>query len=512
MADRGTFPNNATFIANAAMLTSLVVGDTVTIAGTVYAWNGTGWEAPWPRESAAPLANEDGSFSFAGALRVAGDVVADAASFAGPVRAPGIKAPGVRPAKTRIVSQRLTGITTTTSGTYTLHLCRRAPAHFDAIQLVLRGNTASAINTITASVAPTAKYNNGWAAVGAADAPVTRTAITWGSTDKADFWNAGGGAANTVANEASGSAAGGDLRENAAISDWIFVRSLDRADNPTLPPLYHVRIHGTNIPAINHNEFSSASGNPITSVDPEFYSGYWAANYTITEAPSAPSQSFAPSIEVRFLLRDKSVVSIACFGDSIDQGWIPSTAVPQFGGQHAGWCRKMVASLAAQGVDVSYFAASWTGQKSRIFHNQAFRALQIPNPGITHLFVKPWSVNENADGIASAESGISRTNQIIAMCDALGIVPIITQPWAGQNITGVQGMAVAAYCDQLRAEGRNVFDARTIVDPTGSGSIQSAFLTRNSGGEVVDNTHLNEAGQTAVAAYARTQCASWGIR
>lgn len=66
MADRGTFPNNATFIANAAMLTSLVVGDTVTIAGTVYAWDGTGWEAPWPRDAAAPLANEDGSFSFAG--------------------------------------------------------------------------------------------------------------------------------------------------------------------------------------------------------------------------------------------------------------------------------------------------------------------------------------------------------------------------------------------------------------------------------------------------------------
>ena len=70
MADRGTFPNNATFIANAAMLTSLVVGDTATIAGTVYAWDGTGWEAPWPREDAAPLANEDGSFSFAGPVEI----------------------------------------------------------------------------------------------------------------------------------------------------------------------------------------------------------------------------------------------------------------------------------------------------------------------------------------------------------------------------------------------------------------------------------------------------------
>ena len=40
MADRGTFPNNATFIANAAMLTSLVVGDTVTIAGEIWKLNG----------------------------------------------------------------------------------------------------------------------------------------------------------------------------------------------------------------------------------------------------------------------------------------------------------------------------------------------------------------------------------------------------------------------------------------------------------------------------------------
>jgi len=142
----------------------------------------------------------------------------------------------------------------------------------------------------------------------------------------------------------------------------------------------------------------------------------------------------------------------------------------------------------------------------------AKRSLQLPNVGLTHLFVKPWSVNELANGEASAQAGISRTNQIIAMCDAKGVVPIIIQPWAGQGITSAPGLVVAAYCDQLRSDGRFVFDARAIVANPSTGNIRSEFVPRDANGASVDTTHINEAGQAAVAAYALTQCPSWGIQ
>lgn len=50
MADRGQFPNIATLTANQSMLTSLVSGDTVTVAGVVYTWDGTGWGSPTPSD------------------------------------------------------------------------------------------------------------------------------------------------------------------------------------------------------------------------------------------------------------------------------------------------------------------------------------------------------------------------------------------------------------------------------------------------------------------------------
>lgn len=68
MANRGSFPNIATLNANQSMLTSLVSGDTVTVAGVVYTWDGTGWGSPTPSDLGDWVKTPSGAYSLAGPL------------------------------------------------------------------------------------------------------------------------------------------------------------------------------------------------------------------------------------------------------------------------------------------------------------------------------------------------------------------------------------------------------------------------------------------------------------
>lgn len=71
MANRGSFPNIATLNANQSMLTSLVSGDTVTVAGVVYTWDGTGWGSPTPSDLGDWVKTPSGAYSLAGPLEYA---------------------------------------------------------------------------------------------------------------------------------------------------------------------------------------------------------------------------------------------------------------------------------------------------------------------------------------------------------------------------------------------------------------------------------------------------------
>ena len=407
-----------------------------------------------------------------------------------------------------VVKQRMYGEVSNAGGNYCFGMTRRAPAHFDAIQLVFTGAVSNA-NAFKASVAPMAAYGDGYSPTDAAGADITPTLITFGSTDKNDFRNPGGGAGTVTVDNASGS--GDALIEGRIVSDWIDCRSLDRVDIPGAPPLYHLRVFGNGVPAITGTMIDPAFANPFVSADPEFYAGYWspqATDFTTSKATSAyASKSWMPCVEIKFLLRGRPGYSIGVASDSIEQGWISATAVPQFGGTINGWMRRFVAKLNAAGIVASHVDLTRAGNKSILFHNRAYNS--ILSGGLTHLFIKPWSVNENGDGVASVPPALTRTSKLIEMCLARRIRPIIIRPWAGQAITQATGILVQTFCDQVAAAGIDVIDMRDLI---GAGAAPNAeWLTLNSSGGVVDTTHINEAAHEALALRAFAMRAQLGF-
>jgi len=406
---------------------------------------------------------------------------------------------GEMPPERKLVAQlRDYGSSANGPGTFTMHMCRRMPAEFDAIQIVLHG-AASGANTFKAAIAPSAQFNNGWQPKDAANADQTFTAVTFGTTDRQNPRNPGGGAATATVTGTSGSNASGDLIEGDIASDIISLRSLDRTDIVGAPPLLMVRVYGVSLPASNASESSAVNANPWSSVIPDFYSGYWATDAIATPPGAAPSQDWLPNITINCFLRGKRVYNMAVAGDSVEQGWIAATAVPQFGGNINGWGRRFAKLCNDIGVPVSYISLAHTGQKSRVFHERAINYLLTGS--LTHLFVKVWSTNESADGMASAYAAVDRCNKIIQMCLDRGVIPILVPPWGGQGDGTAMKTYVLDYIEKCKQSGILVFDPRSITDAS-NGTLRQDFKTVNSGGAVVDGTHLNSFGQDEVAMFA----------
>lgn len=413
-------------------------------------------------------------------------------------------------ARTRVAGQ----VGETAPGTiFTVHTTRQAPAHFDAVQIIINGKTSSASNAFKASIAVSARYNDGYRPLTAAGAAAPFIPVTWGSTNPADFRSAGGAPTATIQN-ASGSTAGVDLIEGATASDWMPIASVDRTDFPDRLPLVMVRLSGDGIPATSSPNAIVGAANPFTSVLPEFYTGYWSGNdYTAsTPAGNTINQNLWANIDIVFLLRGKVLRSIAVAGDSLEQGYVAPTASPQFGGNINGWGRRLVAKLSAAGALASYTDLTQGGQKSFVFHNRAYTALL--NGGLTHLFVKPWSTNEAGDGMAGVPAALRRTSQLIALAAAKGVKIILIRPWAGQSVGTSMEAAVQAYCDQAAAAGVAVMDARLVAgDPLqpGTNAMNPAYLSKNVAGATVDIVHLNDAGQEAVSTFAFDSRSQFGL-
>lgn len=414
--------------------------------------------------------------------------------------------------KRSVVGRRFGGMTSQATGTYTMHLTMQAPAHYDAVQVTLRGISASGVNTFKVSVCNPAQKGNGYVPLDGAGATMSFVPITWGTTDEDNFRNPGGGAANTVLNNASGSLPNTQI-ENDVTSDWLAIRSSDRVDVTTRNPLIMIRVYGINPGASNWTQSSDISTDPLTQIDPDFYSGYWGSDTTATADPgSAATQQWMPVFDVRFLLRGKVAYSIGVAGDSVDQGWIAGTAVPRFGGNMNGWAQRLVKKLNQSGVTTSFVDMTQTGSKSFVFHSKAYSA--IVNRELTHLFVKPWSVNESGDGVASVYAGITRTQQLIELCRKYNVTPIIVFPWGGQGLeTPTFGTPIYEYMESLRSSGVYVFDAREIVNVSGVQplGLRPEMKTLDAGGAVVDSTHLNEFAQEIIANFALECSAGFSI-
>lgn len=438
-------------------------------------------------------------------LMESGDAVsADVADFADTLVGAGNIFSGSR-IRSSIVSQRIMLSTGAAAAAHTMGMMRRAPGHFDHVRMTILGLPAGAANAHTASFAPSALPNNGYVPVDASSVEITPTAFTWGSTDPDDYRNPGGGSANTQMSGGSGASGtdGGNLIEGFARSDWLAISSLNRADDASLPPLYVARLHSAATPAVGFTDSSSASSNPWSSSEPDFFSGYFGlgVDHTLNANPgAAPTQGWVPSIELEFVLRGARGISIVGCGDSLMKGFVQATAVPQWGGGMDGWCRKLARKLSDAGIPTGFNLLAYQGFKSLRFHDALYSELLRRPRAYTHAFIMPWSTNESGDGTASWAPARQRTTRLIEMCQRRGVVPIVVQLWPGMSYGTPVEIAQRAYCDQLRAAGVRVFDARSVVNSDPTATIPSSgYLTRTAGGAVVDNVHINEAAHDAIA-------------
>lgn len=409
-----------------------------------------------------------------------------------------VSAPSSR--RVSVSSTRLFGAVgkDTTAGR-TAHLIMQAPAHYDAVRInVLSAESAG--NAWKVTVAPSAKYNT-LGPVDASNAAITPTVVTFGTTDRRNPRNPGGGAVTVTSTGASGTSAAQNLIQDRIVSDLIQLKSLDRADDPTKPPLIYVRVYGTNIPLLANAVMADNDANALKYVLGEYYSGYTNGDYSLTN-PANWSQYGAPCVEIEFLLRGKVVRNIGITGDSTDQGWVDSTAVPQFGATINGYMRRVVQHMRDQGEPVGYHVFAQAGQRSFMTYNNALPA--VVSGELTHLVIRPWSVNDTGTGSTAsvATDAIQRTNLLIQACNDYGVVPILLRPFAYGTVQAAQLPLIHSFVDSYKASGGLVLDLSPVLNVEGSLQyLKPEWLTVNAGGTVVDQTHLNDAAHQAAADY-----------
>lgn len=404
---------------------------------------------------------------------------------------------------------RTYGASAKMGGWITLFGCYRAPAHFDAVQIVLVSPVNhDPANPIKATVMAPARFNDGVNGLDAAGAIITPTPVTWGTTNPRNPRNPGGGAPNTIITGASGAAP--NEIEARVISDIIPLSSLNRTDVAGGLPLLMVRVQGADPPGMSTPGLSGvAVGNAsLRAVEPDHWCQY-ANNTDLASATAGVVKTtddafarWAPSIEIIYYLRGSRVVTIGCMGDSLDGGWGNVGTANGTAGLMDGWCRKFARQLSAL-YPVSFVAYQRDGFTGTRFQEEAMNALLDGGVGLTHLFINPSSTNNNwAANPASLTADLRRTGHLIDQCVALGITPILRYHWAGQDIGSAAGIRIREYVDAHKASGGLTFDARKVVSFDGTDthvSINQAWITRRADNSAVDFQHLNNGGHQAVA-------------
>jgi len=378
----------------------------------------------------------------------------------------------------------------------TSQMIRQAPAHFDAVRINVV-SAASAGNAWKVTVAPSAAYNE-LGPVDAAGSNITPTVVTFGSTNRKNPRNPGGGAVTVTSTGASGS--GQALIQERIYSDVIKIKSLDRTDHPSRNPLIYVRIFGTDVPVFATNEINATDANPFSAVVPEFYAGMSGADNSITN-PGAWAQAGAcPAVEIEFFVRGKIVRTIGICGDSTDQGWVDTTAVPQFGGNINGYMRRVVSAMNAAGNPTGYVSCAQVGALTIRHFNDILPV--IMSGCLTHLVIRPWTVNNVLIGTTAqvAYDAIAYAELLIQTCIEYGVVPVLLRPFAYGSGETIQQPIIKAFVDSYKESGGRVLDFTSITNLSDR-HLKPEYLTVNSSGVVVDQTHPNDLAHQDIADY-----------
>lgn len=385
--------------------------------------------------------------------------------------------------------------------TDTMFMLVKAPAQFDAVQIILQSDANSGANAYKIGIAPTAKVGNRWQPVTAENANIAFTPVTFGSTDPKNFRNPGGGAASKVINNGSATVLG------SAQSDWITIKSIERSDVPGDGALLYVRVFGIGQPATANGAAKPGAVDGYGTIQSEFSAGYWSSDdFSQSLASRAPDDTdWFPSFEIKFLFRGAFVKSIGCAGDSIESGYNDAAAQPKWSANINGWPRQAVKQMNAAGQVTTYTDMTLAGATSAQFHEWAISSILAG--GLTHLLFKPWTVN---DGPTTIDEPLSRTAMILEMCAQYNVTPILIKHYGGPYIGSDARNKANAFIENAKLQGIGVFDPSPVLCDA-AGEIKVEYLTRNAGGSIVDTEHLNQAGHEAVRDYFLSQSNQFGL-
>lgn len=396
--------------------------------------------------------------------------------------------------RTNIIPSRIVGWSKSAGSGFTMHGCFPTPYPFTHVQLVYEGLTSAA--GITAKVAASAVRGNGYAPKDTSGADVTPTAVTFGTTDPNSLLNPGGGSASGTCPAGSGTEATKDIVNGRLYSDIIALPSYARTDGGT-NYLAMVRSYSANaLPAASQPTINSATNDasgPISAYEPDWAGGYQSAFDGITNwATYAPTGfDWISPASVRFF-SERSIMTVASYGDSTQTGWAPSGG-PVLGGGVQGYVRTAVSNLFMQGFAITHYNRAKEGNKAAQFLGNAIREIPILRPSVAIL--RAWSINE---GISQAivDSDMSLLVQAVAACRQVGTVPIVEVP-PPQNLSGANEALRVAYCARVRSMGLTMLDLDALTTDGGSpASIRVALQS-----EALDGVHFNRAGHDLIAGY-----------
>ena len=421
---------------------------------------------------------------------------------------------GFKSRRLPVAAERLYGVGGSLgSGSVTGIIIKEAPADFDAVRLTIVSAPASNAQALQFTIAPSATFNK-IGPVNSLGARIAETAVTWGSTDKTNPLNPGGGAATVTPSGASGSVASTNYVLSRIQSDIIPLSSISRADGGS-KPLLIIKGYGAYLPADQSVEHAVGTTNDIQTVIGAEFSGYRSGAYltsdpTYNEGIASSggywTQNGRMTVEVEYFLRGKKVINIGVTGDSTDQGWVDATAVPQFGGNINGYMRRFVRKLRDDGNVVGYSVFAQAGQRSFVTYNNAIAA--VLSGSLTHLVIRPWSINDTNTGATDqvAHDALRRTQYLIDCCERHGVVPIILRPFA-YGSTNNQRTIALSFVDSYKASGGLVLDLSSVVNSeTTAYQLKQEYLTVNGSGDIVDQIHLNDLAHQDIANFIYTKC------
>lgn len=300
--------------------------------------------------------------------------------------------------------------TGSTAANYTFHVTWALECEFDLVRLVYHNNTASPWTVNNAAVAPSAKYNNGFDPVTAADAPVSWTALTFGAAGADGLAPSPSGAATQLDIPASPSTA----RNVFAFTDWLRLSSLPRADVGDGRPLLMTRTYGINA---GLRAFPSNAAWPTENegrILRAFYKS--GGNYTTSgfTTPTA-DDSFTTPCGIQYYGRRRGA-TVLSVGDSLTQGTADADRNPYSWGHYA------TARLSTRDRPVSFVNGGWHGQTSASYLENARTHLEVFRADI--LTMPTWSPNDTRTQ-AAADIAWQNIMEVAAYALSRGCVPIL---------------------------------------------------------------------------------------